>query len=215
MPRNNKWLGDEKNSLMAYWRWEEFIDGLLQQRYNFIANALEFSYISFALFIFFFSPLQYEARPGWFYLLPKIHKGTLPLPGRPIVSAIKSPTERISQFLDHFLQPCFPRIKSYVKDTGHFIFLLEEIGALPGPTLLATFDVTSLYTNVPLEEARRAVGRSLLRSRHFGDVPHTESLLHLLKLVFTKTFPPFQMVKICRFIYKRMGSAWAQNVPSQ
>ena len=107
------------------------------------------------------------------------------------MSAIKSPTERISQFLDHFLQPCFPQIKSYVKDTGHFIFLLEEIGALPGPTLLATFDVTSLYTNVPLEEARRAVGRSLLRSRHSGDVPHTESLLHLLKLVFTKNIFSF------------------------
>ena len=83
------------------------------------------------------------------------------------------------------------RSESYVKDTGHFIFLLEEIGALPGPTLLATFDVTSLHTNVPLEEARRAVGRSLLRSRHSGDVPHTESLLHLLKLVFTKNIFSF------------------------
>ena len=134
---------------------------------------------------------SFEARPGRFYLLPKIHKGTLPPPGRPIVSAIKSPTEIISQFLDHFLQPCFPQIKSYVKDTGHFIFLLEEIGALPGPTLLATFDVTSLYTNVPLEEARKAVGRSLLCSRHSGDVPHTESLLHLLKLVFTKNIFSF------------------------
>ena len=77
------------------------------------------------------------------------------------------------------------------EDTGHFIFLLEKIGAFPGPTLLATFDVTSLYTNVPLEEAWRAVGRSLLRSRHSGDVPHTESLLHLLKLVFTKNIFSF------------------------
>ena len=139
----------------------------------------------------FLSPIQYEAHPGRFYLLPKIHKGILPPPGRPIVSAINSPTERISQFLDHFLQPCLTAIKSYVKDTGHFIFLLEKLGILQNLTLLVTFDVTSLYTNVPLEEARRAVGRALLHSRQAGELPHTESLLHLLKLVFTKNIFSF------------------------
>ena len=38
------------------------------------------------------------------------------------------------------------------------------------PTLLVTFDVTSLYTNVPLEEARRTVGRALLHSRQAGEL---------------------------------------------
>ena len=54
-----------------------------------------------------------------------------------------------------------------------------------------TFDVTSLYTNVPLEEARRTVDRALLHSRQAGELPHTESLLHLLKLVFTKNIFSF------------------------
>ena len=48
-------------------------------------------------------------RPGCFYLLPKIHKGALPSPGCPIVSAIGSPTEKISEFLD-FLQPTLSSI---------------------------------------------------------------------------------------------------------
>ena len=79
---------------------------------NFLQKMVRDKKIAKKTFLYL-SPLQYEAR---FYLLPKIHKGTLPPPGRPIVSAIKSPTERISQFLDHFLQPCFPQIKSYVED---------------------------------------------------------------------------------------------------
>ena len=38
-----------------------------------------------------------------FYTLMKIHK---PLPdGRPITSGCKEPTERISSFVDHLLQP--------------------------------------------------------------------------------------------------------------
>ena len=44
-------------------------------------------------------------KPGKFYLLPKIHKNVLPPPGRPIVSQIGSPTEKISGYLDFFLQP--------------------------------------------------------------------------------------------------------------
>ncbi len=39
-------------------------------------------------------------KPGKFYLLPKIHKLKLPPPGRPIVSQIGSPTEKISGYLE-------------------------------------------------------------------------------------------------------------------
>jgi hypothetical protein len=43
-----------------------------------------------------------QPRTPQLYLLPKIHKNKTPVPGRPIVSANNSPTERISQFVDHF-----------------------------------------------------------------------------------------------------------------
>ena len=49
-------------------------------------------------------------RTPRFYTLPKIHKNTLPPPGRPILSANQSPTERISEFVDFFLKPTIPHL---------------------------------------------------------------------------------------------------------
>ena len=38
-------------------------------------------------------------RRSIFYMLPKIHKNKVPPPGRPIVSSVNSPTEKISMLL--------------------------------------------------------------------------------------------------------------------
>jgi hypothetical protein len=56
-----------------------------------------------------------SSKTSRFYLLPKIHKGIKPPPGRPVVSANGCPTEKISKFVDHFLNPTCKKIKSYVK----------------------------------------------------------------------------------------------------
>jgi hypothetical protein len=49
-----------------------------------------------------------------FYLLPKIHKPNNP--GRPVVSSIGCHTEKISQYIDHHLQPLNKALPSYVQD---------------------------------------------------------------------------------------------------
>ena len=54
-----------------------------------------------------------------FYLLPKIHKNQLPPQGRPIVSANQCPSERISQFVDHFIKPIVTTLPSYLRDSSH------------------------------------------------------------------------------------------------
>ena len=130
--------------------------------------------------------LNTHSRPGRFYLLPKIHKNVLPPPGRPIISAIGSPTEKISEFLDHFLQPFLADMPSFVKDTGHFLYILSKLGPLPQDIILVTLDVTSLYTNVPLLQAKQAVGRVLTRTRPWATEPSNQSLIRLLDFVFTK-----------------------------
>ena len=86
-----------------------------------------------------------------FYLLPQIHKNTLPPPGRPIVSAYGCPSERISQFVDHFIQPLVQKLPSYLRDSTHLINILKGL-RLPENAILASLDVTSVYTNIPNQE---------------------------------------------------------------
>ena len=82
-----------------------------------------------------------------FYTLTKIHKPT-PV-GRPIISGCDGPTERISAFVDHLLQPIAQIQPSYLKDTTDFINFIEKT-RLPPNTTLVSMDVTSLY--IPQEE---------------------------------------------------------------
>ncbi|XP_057294731.1 uncharacterized protein LOC130623279 [Hydractinia symbiolongicarpus] len=89
-------------------------------------------------------------RMPLFYILPKIHKDGNP--GRPIVSAVNSPTENISEFLNLCLQPLLPKLKSYIKDTKHFITRINNLPKIKKNAILVSADVTSLYTNIPHKE---------------------------------------------------------------
>ena len=84
-----------------------------------------------------------------FYTLTKIHKPTLV--GRPIISGCDDPTERISCLVDRLIQPIAQQQESYLKDAKDFINFIENT-KLPKNTILASMDVTSLYTNIPEEE---------------------------------------------------------------
>ena len=120
------------------------------------------------------------------YLLPKIHKikqrGQFPA-GRPIISANQSPTEKISAFVDENIKGSVPLIPSYIKDTTHFISLIESV-IIPDNCFLVTLDVTSLYTNIPNNEGLKAVEKSMIKNKPPYTTP--ECVLHLLGLVLSK-----------------------------
>ena len=88
----------------------------------------------------------------FFYTLTKIHKPVLS--GRPIISGCDGPTERISSFLDHILQPIAKVQKSYLKDTTQFINFIEK-RKVPNNAVLVSMDVSGAPTRA---EAR--VGQS-------------------------------------------------------
>ena len=95
-------------------------------------------------------------KPGNLYLLPKIHKkpGSKTPPPRPICNSRNTPTEKISEWVDDQLQPLVKELPSYVKDDNDFLQKINEINmqhTLPPGTILATWDVKSLYTNIPQE----------------------------------------------------------------
>ena len=47
------------------------------------------------------------------------------------------------------MQPLAQRVKSYIKDTNHFLNKIKKIGKLPEGAILCTMDVVGLYPNIP------------------------------------------------------------------
>lgn len=95
-------------------------------------------------------------KPGNLYCLPKIHKnpGSKKPPPRPICNSRNTPTEKISQWVDEQLQPLVRELPSYIQDDNDFLRKIRQINdehTLPPGTILATWDVKSLYTNIPHE----------------------------------------------------------------
>ncbi|CAB1317326.1 unnamed protein product [Coregonus sp. 'balchen'] len=84
------------------------------------------------------------------YALPKIHKSmTPPLPGRPIVSSNGSLTGNICTFVDFFIKPWAISLPTYTRDSIDFIKKFKSVDHIPENSILCTFHVTSLYTNIP------------------------------------------------------------------
>ena len=75
-------------------------------------------------------------RVGRFYLLPKIHKPSIP--DRPICSSNNRRTENISCFLDHHIHKYMSELLSYVIDTQHFIKEIKALGRIPKGSIIAT-----------------------------------------------------------------------------
>ena len=122
-----------------------------------------------------------DPKFGRFNLLPKVHKRLYDLPGRPVISNCGFYTENISSFLDFHLQPLAQKVKSYIKDTNHFLRKIKELGQLPEGTILCTTDVVGLYPNIPHDEGL-AFLKDFLDSRVDKQVT-TDTLIELAELV--------------------------------
>ena len=134
-----------------------------------------------------------KARPGNIYFVPKIHKPQRPPPARPICNTINSATANISKWVDDQLQPLVRKLPSYLKDDNHFLRKINEINnseTLPADTLLVTWDVKSLYTNITHENGMRAC-EHYMRVNNYDEYKRT-TVLDFIKLVLTCNNLTFQ-----------------------
>ncbi|KAJ1082562.1 hypothetical protein NDU88_002727 [Pleurodeles waltl] len=115
------------------------------------------------------------------YILPKVHKPAPFPPGRPIISGINSPTEKLSEYIDLFLQPFVCNLPSFIKDTTHLLSLIADYDWTDGH-FLVTLDVTSLYTCIPKKEGLDAI-RFFLDKRDAMFLEHSNMLLDFINLV--------------------------------
>ena len=121
-----------------------------------------------------------------FYTLPKTHK-TLNNRGqpkiRPVISGNGSPIERLSEFVDSFLNPLMRKLPSYLKDSRDLIKIINQVntnGPLAPNIGLFTIDVVGMYPSIP-EHLGLSSARKALNSRVCVK-PSTDNLIECLKI---------------------------------
>ena len=129
------------------------------------------------------------------YLLPKIHKRLVNVPGRPVISNCGTPTEKASEFLDHHLQPIMKSGMSYIKDTNDFLSKLKNLKKVPDNAVLFTADV-GLYPSIPHNE-----GLEVLKKQ--------------LDNFYEKSIPTEDLVKMAEFVLKNNYFEFNSNVKHQ
>ena len=83
---------------------------------------------------------------GTLYCLPKIHKENIPL--RPILAAYNNPNYQIAKYLVSLLQPYASNEYSLLNSAN----LVPDIIIQDVDLYMVSFDVTSLFTNIPLQD---------------------------------------------------------------
>jgi len=110
------------------------------------------------------SILASGSRPGCLYGLPKVHKTGTPL--RPIVSSINTFNYNLAKFLVKIIEPLTTN-EYTTANTLEFVNEIKQLN-IDDSTIMASFDVESLFTNVPLSETTQII----------TDTTSDESLLH-------------------------------------
>jgi hypothetical protein len=120
----------------------------------------------------------------YMYGLPKIHKDSIPL--RPIVSSSGSVTYKLSKWLASHLSPILGKISgSHLKNSEDFITKIRDVNM--SNKIMVSFDVDSLFTNVPLDETLIYLERYLQNNNLNLPIP-SDVFIKLVKLCMETCF---------------------------
>ena len=91
------------------------------------------------------------SQPARMYGLPKLHKvcNNMSPPFRPICSSIGTYNYKLAKFLCDLLTPCIPT-QHCTKDSFSFVQEIQKVSK--SNHFMVSFDVESLFTNIPLDE---------------------------------------------------------------
>ena len=115
------------------------------------------------------------------YALPKTHKPGVPV--RPILSMTGTAYESVSKGLAEMLKPVEESFSKYcIRDSFSFVHEIEEFDA--SSTTMVSFDVCSLFTNVPVNETIDIIIETVTSHPEICPLP-PDSLRDLLNLCVT------------------------------
>ncbi len=107
------------------------------------------------------------------------------------MAGINSLTEPLSNFVDFVLRPLVTSLPSYLRDTRDFLQCLSVIKDIEEDIILATMDVSSLYTNIPHTEGLLALKYFLDLCSDNEGLP-TKFIVDMAELVLTKNYFLFE-----------------------
>ena len=102
-----------------------------------------------------------DCVPPKFYGLPKIHKPDTPL--RPIVSSCGSVTYGVAKELVKILKPLVGKSPHHITSTQDFVEQARHMKLEPGECL-SSYDVSALFTSVPIDPALNIIKDLLTRT---------------------------------------------------
>ena len=148
----------------------------------------------------------YHSKPPHLYGLPKVHKKDYPL--RPIVSSIGSPTYNLEKFLLEILKPLAGKTNSHIKNSQDFINKIKTTTIKEGE-IQVSFDIVSLFTNVPTNEAIAIVKKRLEQDTKLPERTNlsVDAVIELLDLCSNTTYFQFNDIFLKQTKGRAMGSA--------
>ena len=126
-----------------------------------------------------------------FYGLPKIHKTGNPL--RPIVSSRGSVTYGVAKVISKVLKPLVGKSPQHIQSTGDFVSKAKGLTLQMGECL-SSYDVTSLFTSVPIDPALNIIKDLLEKAEKLNDrtVLSIQNIMELLGFCLHNTYFSFQ-----------------------
>ena len=108
-----------------------------------------------------------------------------------MVSNSGTPTEKISELLDFYLQPVVKTLPYVIKHTTNFLCGLKEMGDIPGGAIICSMDVVGLYPHIPHDEgleSMRSVLNEYNRSIGIDWQSPVEDLIDLAELILKNNY---------------------------
>lgn len=126
----------------------------------------------------------HNSQPPKIHCLPKLHKTNIPL--RPIISFIDSPLYKLSKYLSIILQNIVGKTNYHIKDSWDFVKSIKNI-TIPNNYSMFSLDVTSLYTNIPVDLVVNVINKKWTLIQEHTILPKNE-FIKAIKLCCNSTY---------------------------
>ena len=131
-----------------------------------------------------------QKMPTPFYGLPKIHKDGIPV--RPIVSFTGTPLYELSKYIAEILKPYGKQKEQHTNNSKSFSTFICQQTTEPDE-IMVSFDVTSLYTTIPINQALLIIEDLLQHDDKLADktLLSSNQILNLLNILLRTTYFKF------------------------